>query len=58
MNQSLEDNDLTSPFSGPLEIAQATCPITTWRKCNINGEGVSTGSADGPINFGIVDQGL
>lgn len=58
MNQSLEDDDLTSPFSGSLETAQTTCPITTQKKCNINGEGVSTGSADGPINFGIVDQGL
>jgi hypothetical protein len=41
-----------------LETAQITCPITTWKKCNINDEGVSTVSTDESINFGIIDQAL
>lgn len=65
MNQSLGDNKISTLPSDVgffsrvhLETAQITCPITTWRKCNINDEGVSMGSTDESINFGIIDQAL
>lgn len=41
-----------------IETAQITCLITSCKKCNINDEGVSIGSADESINLDIIDQAL
>lgn len=61
MHQIIEISPLSSDvgfFPRVLEAAQITCLITSWKKCSINDEGVSVGSADESINLGIIDQAL